>query len=173
LPITDPQRVAALAEPLTIELTAAPEGARVVLDGKDVSEAVREPEISLYASAVSAIPEVRRRMVAEQRRMASARGGVMEGRDIGTKVFPETPFKFFLTATAEVRARRRCRELSDRGKPQSYESVLAEMDERDRADRSRADSPLIFDDRYQLVDTTSKPIDEVVAEIERRLGPRP
>jgi cytidylate kinase len=169
LPIADPDSVVALAEGLAIELVPEPNGTRVLSSGRDVSEAIRAPEISLYASAVSAIPGVRRRMVAEQRRLARDRGGVMEGRDIGTRVFPDTPLKFFLTAPDSVRAERRFRELAQRGTPQPYEEVLAEMKERDRADENRADSPLRFDDSYVRVETGGMSPAEVVAELERRV----
>ena len=169
LPITQPDSVVALAEGLAIELVPRADGTRVISNGRDVSEAIRAPEISLYASAVSAIPGVRRRMVAEQRRMARDRGGVMEGRDIGTRVFPDTPLKFFLTAPDSVRAERRFRELAERGTPQPYEEVLAEMKKRDRADETRADSPLRFDDSYVRVETGGMSPAEVVAELERRV----
>jgi cytidylate kinase len=167
LPLSDTEAVGGLAEGLTIELVPDPGGDRIFSNGRDVSQAIREPEISLYASAVSAIPGVRRRMVAEQRRLAAARGGVMEGRDIGTKVFPDTPFKFFLTASPEVRARRRCQELFERRTPQPYEAVLAQMNDRDRADRTRADSPLTLDDSYVVVDTGEKAASEIVDLLER------
>jgi len=169
LPLSDSEAISRLAEGLTIELVADPRGDRIFSNGREVSQAIREPEISLYASAVSAVPGVRRRMVAEQRRLAAARGGVMEGRDIGTKVFPDTPFKFFLTASPEVRARRRCRELSERGTPQPYEAVLAEMNDRDRADRTRADSPLTLNDSYVLVDTGEQAVSEIVDLLERHV----
>jgi len=93
----------------------------------------------------------------------------MEGRDIGTRVFPETPFKFFLTASPEVRALRRSQELAERGSPEPYEKVLAEMTARDLADRSRADSPLTLDGRYVVVDTTQRGILDIVEEIEGRV----
>jgi cytidylate kinase len=166
LPLGDPEAVATIAESLRIELVAAPGGGRVQLDGEDVSDEIREPEISLYASAVSAIPAVRRVLVSEQRRLGHERGGVMEGRDIGTRVFPDTPHKFFLTAEPAVRAERRTRELEARGTPQPFERVLEEMEKRDRDDASRADSPLTLDGRYVLVDSTGRPVEEVVAEIE-------
>jgi cytidylate kinase len=169
LPIHEPDRVVAIAQERTIDLVPDPRGMRVLSNGRDVTEAIRQPEISLYASAVSAIPGVRRRMVAQQRRLASSRGGVLEGRDIGTKVFPETPFKFFVTASPAVRAERRCRELALRGTPQPYEAVLAEMNDRDLADRTRADSPLTLDDRYVVVDTTTKGVEQVVNEMEERV----
>ena len=93
----------------------------------------------------------------------------MEGRDIGTHVFPETPHKFFLTASAQVRARRRTEELAQRGTPEPYEKVLREMEKRDQDDGSRADSPLTYDERYVLVDSSDRPVDEVVAEIESKV----
>ncbi len=169
LPISDPARVASIAESARIELKPGPAGTAVFLNGRDVSEAIREPGISRYASAVSAIPAVRRRLVSEQHRLVRERGGVMEGRDIGTKVFPETPHKFFLTASVAVRAERRARELAERGTPQSYESVLAEMKRRDRDDESRSDSPLTLDDRYVLIDSSSLDVASIVAEMERRV----
>ena len=167
LPISDPEAVIEIADTVRLDLALSPEGTRICLDGRDVSEAIREPGISLYASAVSAISGVRRRLVAEQQRLGRENGGVLEGRDIGTKVFPETPLKFFLTAPLAVRAERRARELEERGTPQSYAEVIAEMDRRDRDDRTRADSPLTRDDRYVVVDSAGKQPLEVVAEIER------
>jgi cytidylate kinase len=169
LPMTDPERVVALAEAGRIDLEPREEGPRVRWNGKDVSEAIREPEISLYASAVSAISGVRRRLVAEQQRLGRERGGVLEGRDVGTRVFPETPHKFFLTASPAVRAERRMRELAARGDPRPYAEVLEEMNRRDRDDSTRADSPLTLDDRYTVVDSTGREVSEVVAEIEARV----
>ena len=158
LPIPDPDAVAAIAGQVRVELIPSAEGSRVLLDGRDVSEAIRAPEISLYASAVSAIPAVRRRLVEQQQRLGRERGGIMEGRDIGTKV-----------AAPAVRARRRTLELAARGTPQPYESVLEEMEKRDRDDASRADSPLTLDSRYVLVDSSDRPFEAVVADIEGRV----
>ena len=169
LPLSDLDAAAEIAEAARVELVADPAGTRVLLDGRDVTEAIREPEISQYASAVSAIPAVRRRLVSEQQRLGRQRGGVLEGRDIGTRVFPETPHKFFLTAPAEVRARRRAIELADRGSPQPYEAVLEDMERRDFNDRTRADSPLTQDGRYFVIDTGTRTAEEVVSEIERRV----
>ncbi len=166
LPIGDPEEVARIAGSVRVELIPSPEGNHVLLDGADVSAEIRRPEISLYASAVSAIPAVRRILVAQQQRLGRERGGVLEGRDIGTKVFPETPHKFFLTADPAVRGDRRARELAARGTPQTLEEVLRDMEKRDRDDATRADSPLTADDRYTLIDSTGKPIEAVVAEIE-------
>jgi len=169
LPIEDPEAVARLAGGLSIRLPSDGPAPRVLLNGRDVTALIREPEISLYASAVSAIPAVRRQMVAEQRLLAAENGGVMEGRDIGTMVFPDTPHKFFLTASPEVRARRREAELAQRGTPQPYTEVLAEMEKRDRADRTRSDSPLRHDETYVIVDSSDRNPEDVVAEIERRV----
>jgi cytidylate kinase len=169
LPVADPDAVAAIADSSSIDLDVSGADTRVLLDGRDVTDAVRLPEISLYASAVSAIPAVRRRLVSLQRRLAEKSGGVLEGRDIGTRVFPETPHKFFLTAPLAVRARRRARELADRATPQRYEEVLAEIERRDLADSTRADSPLTFDDTYLLVDTGTRSIQEIVDDLEARI----
>ena len=169
LPLTDPAAVEDVAEALDIDLDLSRGDTLVRLDGRDVSEEIRLPEISLYASAVSAIPGVRRRLVTAQRRLAAARGGVLEGRDIGTRVFPDTPHKFFLTAPIEVRAERRARELAARGTPQPLEVVRAEIESRDRADSTRADSPLTLDDRYEVVDSGRRSVEEVVAELECRI----
>ena len=169
LPIEDPDSVAAIAESARLGVELAPHGNRISIDGRDVTEEIRQPEISLYASAVSAIPGVRRRLVAEQQRLARSGGGVMEGRDIGTKVFPETPFKFFLTASAAARAERRTRELAERGTPQPYAEVLADMKRRDRDDSSRAESPLTLDGSYTVIDSSGRDVLDVVAEMERRV----
>ena len=101
--------------------------------------------------------------------MAAVRGGVLEGRDIGTKVFPDTPHKFFLTAPVEVRAERRAAELAARGTPQPLHVVREEIESRDRADSTRADSPLTLDGRYVVVDTGRRSVVEVVDELEFRV----
>jgi cytidylate kinase len=172
LPIADPAAVVALAESVRLELEPSPEGSRVFLEGRDVTREIRAPEISLYASAVSAIPGVRRRLVAEQQRLGRERGGVLEGRDIGTRVFPETPHKFFLTAPPAVRAERRARELAERGSPQPISAVLEQMDRRDHDDATRADSPLTFDARYVGIDSADRSVAEVVSQIERLVRER-
>jgi len=169
LPITDPAPVAAIARAASIDVDASGGSTRIRLDGRDVSDAIRLPEISRYASAVSAIPAVRQRLVSEQRRLAAERGGVLEGRDIGTRVFPDTPHKFFLTAPLGVRAERRERELSERGTPQSLDEVRAEIERRDHADSTRTDSPLTVDETYTVVDTGRRSLGEIVDELEARV----
>ncbi|MGZ8780069.1 MAG: (d)CMP kinase [Thermoanaerobaculia bacterium] len=138
---------------------------RVLLEGEDVTHLIRTPEISMAASHVSAASGVRRVLVRLQQELGRRDGGVLEGRDIGTKVFPETPHKFFLTARPEVRARRRYAELIARGEAADFDTVLAQSVRRDEQDSTRADSPLSFDESYTVVDTSDLTITEVVAAI--------
>jgi len=142
---------------------------RVLLEGEDITSLIRTPEISMAASNVSAVPAVRRVLVQLQQELGRRNGGVLEGRDIGTKVFPETPHKFFLTARPEVRAHRRYAELIARGQEADYESVLADCLVRDTQDSTRADSPLTWDDTYTIIDTSDFTIPEVVAAIVKRV----
>jgi cytidylate kinase len=142
---------------------------RILLDGEDVSSQIRTPEVSMAASDVSSVPAVRRVLVRLQQELGRRSGGVLEGRDIGTKVFPETPCKFFLTARPEVRAQRRYRELLAKGQTVNYESVLAESLRRDVQDSTRTDSPLTYDETYTLIDTSDLTIDQVVGAIVQRV----
>ncbi|HEX8407479.1 MAG TPA: (d)CMP kinase [Thermoanaerobaculia bacterium] len=135
---------------------------RVLLAGEDITHLIRTPEISMAASHVSAVSAVRRVLVRLQQELGRRNGGVLEGRDIGTKVFPETPHKFFLTARPEVRAQRRYAELVQKGQAANFDTVLAESVLRDEQDSTRADSPLSFDDTYHVVDTSDLTIAEVV-----------
>jgi cytidylate kinase len=137
----------------------------VVLNGEDVTALIRTPEISMAASHVSAIPGVRRVLVRLQQELGRRSGGVLEGRDIGTKVFPETPHKFFLTARPEVRARRRYDELTAKGQTVDFSVVLAESLTRDEQDSTRADSPLTHDATYTVIDTSDLTIPQVVERI--------
>lgn len=138
---------------------------RVLLNSEDVSSAIRTPEVSLAASDVSTVPAVRRLLVKLQQDLGRRSGGVLEGRDIGTKVFPETRHKFFLTARPEVRARRRYEELVAKGTPADYDMVRAETLLRDEQDSTRADSPLTYDQTYTVIDTSDLSIGEVVDRI--------
>lgn len=162
LPIADDDAWVAIANRSDVKVTGSADDARTFLDGQDVSNAIRTPEISLVASAVSAISGVRRRLAGLQRELALSGGGVLEGRDIGTKVVPEAPYKFFLTARPDIRAERRFRELQRTGKPQPYDEVLVQMQARDEADSTRADSPLTCDESYTKVDTSELSADQVV-----------
>jgi cytidylate kinase len=140
-------------------------GQRVLLGDEDVSEEIRTPPMSLGASAVSARPVVRAGLLELQRRLALAsesRGAVLEGRDIGTVVFPDADAKFFLTAAPEERARRRHDELAARGDRSTFEQVLADQLRRDRDDASRAVAPLKPAEDAQVVDTGGRTLEDVV-----------
>jgi len=139
----------------------------IFLGGEGVTQAIREPEVSMAASDVSAVPEVRQRMVALQQKIAEGHNVIMDGRDIGTKVLPNATLKIYLTASAEERARRRCLELAQKGKPEPYEKVLREMKDRDYQDTHRAASPLRPAEDAVTIDTTNNTFEESVAEIKR------
>jgi cytidylate kinase len=143
------------------------EGQRVFLGDEDISEAIRTVEVTAAVSRVSAIPEVRAGLLGMQRRLAhsSAGGVVMEGRDIGTVVFPEADVKIFLTASPEERARRRLKDLEAAGASADYDRVLADMKRRDTYDARREVAPLRPADDAIEVDSTGKTVEEVVAEI--------
>ena len=141
---------------------------RVFLGAEDVSEAIRTPEMSMGASAVSAHAPVREALVSKQREMGEAGGVVLEGRDTGTVVFPDAEAKFFLDAAAAVRAVRRYRELGPAG-GQSYEAVLSDVLRRDVQDSTRENSPLRMADDAVYIDTTTLSAGEVVEAILRRL----
>ena len=126
---------------------------RMILNGEDVSAQIRLPEMSMYASAVSAIPEVRTFLLEMQRQIARTTAVIMDGRDIGTVVLPDAEVKIFLTASAEIRARRRMKELEQRGTPQPFEEVLQQIVERDWADSHREAAPLKQADDAVLLDT--------------------
>ncbi|MFL6248490.1 MAG: (d)CMP kinase [Thermoanaerobaculia bacterium] len=160
----DADRLEALAANAEIEFVPG-DPPRVLLEGEDITSLIRTPEISMAASNVSAVPAVRRVLVRLQQELGRRNGGVLEGRDIGTKVFPETPHKFFLTARPEVRAQRRYAELIARGQEADYDSVLADCLLRDTQDSTRADSPLMYDESYTVIDTSDLTIPEVVATI--------
>jgi cytidylate kinase len=160
----------------TLQLSFGWENAeqKVLLGGRDVSAEIRQPEISLGASAVSARPVVRDGLLELQRRLgrAAAKGAVLEGRDIGTVVFPDAMGKFFLTADPRVRAERRYRELTAKGTQTSLEAVLAEQERRDRDDASRAVAPLKQAQDAELVDSTALSLDQVVERMEASLRRR-
>jgi cytidylate kinase len=168
----DAEAAANIAENCRIELQGEPDNLRVYLDGRDVTEKIRTREIARLASIVSTYSDVRRRMVELQREIgrSSPSGCVLEGRDIGTVVFPDADFKFFLTAKPEARARRRYREDIARGISVTYEETLAEINARDARDVSRKDSPLSIPDNAIVLDTSDMSLEEVfetmVAKIE-------
>lgn len=134
---------------------------------RDVTAEIRTPEVSRVTSVISAFPAVRRVIAHQQQQMGKSnlRGVVLEGRDIGTVVFPDAPLKIFLTATPEERARRRVKELQAKGMQVEYAQILADQRERDARDSQRADSPLVAADDAVLLNTDALSIDEVVSQI--------
>lgn len=132
----------------------------MILNGQDVTGEIRTPEMSHYASCVSAIPAVREFLLEMQRKLARENSIVMDGRDIGTVVLPNADVKVFLTASPEVRAERRCRELEEKGESVSYDQVLSDMKKRDRQDSTRATAPLRQAADAVLLDTSGLTLDE-------------
>ena len=163
----DKQRVAEIAENAKIELVGEPENLLIFLDGRDVSAEIRTNEIGQAASIVSGISEVRRILVEHQRTIGAAakNGAVLDGRDIGSVVFPNADIKFFLTAKPEARARRRFEEDLEKGRATSYERTFAEIKERDERDVSRADSPLLIAKDAVVIDTSELDLKEVFAQM--------
>jgi cytidylate kinase len=155
------EQVVALTRKARIELRWDEGRTRVWLDGAEVSEEIRRPEVAQAASLVSTIPAVRELLVARQRELGAGGGVVMEGRDIGSVVLPLADLKIFLTASAEVRARRRMDELAGRGERVSIERMTAEVAERDRRDTGRASSPLVAAEDAVIVDSTAMEREEV------------
>lgn len=146
------------------------DGAQVtILDGEDVSERIRKPEVSMAASTVSKYPAVRLKMVEKQREIADRMSCVLDGRDIGTFVLPEADFKFFLTAEPAVRAKRRYDELKAKGYPVDLKELEAEIVRRDEQDSSRAFAPLKQAEDAVLIDTSRMTPDEVLEELKRRI----
>ena len=144
-------------------------GIRVNLDGEDVSLTIRTPDIGMGASQVSAHPEVRAALLELQRQAGREGGVVLEGRDIGTVVFPDADVKFFLTARPEIRARRRFEELSAKGQTVTFDQTLAETLRRDEQDSGRAHAPLRQADDAIAVDSSDSPVDEVVNQMVARV----
>lgn len=151
-------RVAATAP---VEVVARRHGIEVRLAGEDVEPHIRTPEVSDATSRISAYPEVRERLVELQRRAAASFGAVVEGRDIGTVVFPDAPYKFFLEARSEVRAARRHGDLAGGAAP-TVDQVRRDLERRDARDRARAASPLTYDSSYEVIDTSELSPAEVV-----------
>lgn len=159
----DAQTVAARAGEAKIDVRYVDGAQRVYLLGEDVSEAIRENEVSSATSTVSAVPEVRRLLVARQQEIAAEQSVVMDGRDIGTAVLPNATLKIFLTASAEVRARRRFLELEQKGKPVPYEQLLVEINQRDWNDSHRVASPLCKAEDAVELDTSDMTKEEVIS----------
>ncbi len=163
-----------LAQETELRFATGPEGQRIRMDGEDVEDAIRAPEISEGSSRVSADPRVRSALTRQMQAMACRQDVVMEGRDIGTVVLPDAPLKVFLTAPDEERARRRTEELRARGKDARFEDVLADMRERDARDSKRETAPLVRAGDAVEVDTAgmtaSQVVDVIVRLAQDRMG---
>ncbi len=172
--LQDAAGIEALLPDLRVEIRYMDGSQRVLVNGEDVSDKIRTPDVSMAASAVSSLPAVRRFLLDLQRDMAKTNNVIMDGRDIGTVVLPDARVKIFLTASAEVRARRRFEELKEKGVPTTYDEVLADMEKRDYDDSHRAAAPLKAAEDAILVDTSSLDLDGAVsaikAVVEKALG---
>jgi cytidylate kinase len=160
--LDDAPSLAKLARESEVHLIGDPDHLRVLLDGSDVSDSIRRPEASHASSVVATIPEVREAVVDKLREMARSGGVVMDGRDIGTKVFPDAQVKVFLDASLDVRAQRRFEEERERGRVVSVEAIRAELEERDRRDRERTATPLLKAPDAVFIDTSDMPLDGVI-----------
>jgi cytidylate kinase len=157
----DDVAVGDLAKRIDIDLGGDPDSLRVFLDGRDVSSRIRDEDVTQISSIVSTIPAVRRAMVERQRELGK-RGAVMNGRDIGTVVFPNADIKFYLDAAIEERAERRLAEEREHNPEATFAQTLADITERDRRDTTRVDSPLRAADDAILIDSTGQSISEVI-----------
>lgn len=170
----DAEAVQALLPRLRMEIRYIDGAQRVLVNGEDVSDKIRTPEVSMAASAVSSLPAVRRFLFDLQRDMAKTNNVIMDGRDIGTVVLPDAQVKIFLTASAEIRAQRRFEELREKGEMVTYEAVLADMEKRDYDDSHREAAPLKAAEDAVLVDSSSMDLQQTVAAmkaiVEKALG---
>ena len=155
------QEIAALLPGLQLSVSYGEDGLQhMLVNGVDITEQIRLPEVSAASSKVAAVPAVREYLLEMQRQLAREHNVIMDGRDIGTVVLPEADCKIFLTASAQVRARRRCTELAERGTPVAYETVLEDMQRRDEQDRTRAVAPLQQAKDAVLLDTSALNFEE-------------
>jgi cytidylate kinase len=169
--LDDPEALRQLAAATTIQLEPQSDGNRVLLDGRDVSQRIRESDVTLAASRVSVHPPVREIMVSRQRQMGSNGGVVMEGRDIGTAVFPNADVKVFLDADARVRAERR---VAQNGKltPEEAQRIIEDLVARDQRDRTRPVSPLVAAPDAVILDSTNLSIDDALHQLEQLVHQR-
>ncbi len=162
----DPEAVLEVLKNTEIDLRSSEEGIKIFLDGEDVSDMIRTEEIGKIASKIARHRKVREILVQIQRELGKrAKDAVIEGRDTGTVIFPDADIKFFLTASAEVRAERRYRELKEKGLNVNYDRILREVKERDRLDKTRKESPLKPAEDAVIIDTSDKDIDQVFRQL--------
>ena len=162
---TDAEAVAARLSEIDLRLTQSEEGQVVILNGENVNGDIRLPEISMYASKVSAIPAVRAFLLDLQRNTARTNNVIMDGRDIGTVIFPDADVKIFLFASDEVRAKRRYKELLEKGVSTTFEEVLSDMRKRDENDRTRAIAPALPAEDAVMLDSSELNIEETISAI--------
>ncbi|MDD5758568.1 MAG: (d)CMP kinase [Desulfobulbaceae bacterium] len=160
--LTDDAAVRRLMADLDLQMRPGAVEAQVIINGEDVSEAIRTAEMGMMASKVSALQPVRQALTALQQAIGAKQAVVAEGRDMGTVVFPQAKYKFFLSATAEERARRRTEQLKEKGLPANFPEILAQIMQRDHDDSSRALAPLKAAPDAVLIDSSTIPIDGVV-----------
>ncbi|MBR5322783.1 MAG: (d)CMP kinase [Clostridia bacterium] len=163
--ISDAEAVVAKLADIDLKISQTEEGQVVFLNGENVNGDIRLPEISMYASKVSAIPRVREFLLDIQRNTAKTNNVIMDGRDIGTVIFPDAEVKIFLFANDEVRAKRRYLELQEKGIATTYEEVLSDMQKRDENDRTRAVAPCLPAEDAVMLDNSSLNIDETMSAI--------
>ncbi len=162
----DLDKVLEIMEKTSIDLKPDENGVKVFLDGKDVSKEIRTEEIGKIASKIARYPQVRKILVQMQRELGKkAKNVVIEGRDTGTVIFPDADIKFFFTASPEIRAERRYKELKEKGLDVSYDKILKEVKERDYLDTTRKDSPLKPAEDAIIIDTSNKSLNEVLQEV--------
>src|SRR5438309_5081437 len=157
---SDDVAVGSLASRIDIDLAGDPDSLRVTLEGDDVTDRIRDEDVTQMSSMISTIPAVRRAMVQRQRELGQ-RGAVLNGRDIGTVVFPNADVKFFLDAAPEERAERRLAEEREHNSNATYEQTFADILERDRRDTTRADSPMVVAEDAIVIDSSGQPIEKV------------
>ena len=170
--VVDEAGMAELARNTDIDVRTLASGTRIILDGVDVTEALRSPEVSAAASAVAALGPVRERMVEIQREIGSGGGIVAEGRDIGSVVFPRAEVKIYLDADLRTRAERRKKELNGKGTRVELARVERDIRSRDKTDSNRQHSPLVVPDGATIVDTTYLTIEEQIEEVLREVRAR-
>ncbi len=161
----DREGVISLLDNLDIDIVASSAEQKIMLDGQDVSSLIRTPEISMAASNVSKIPEVRQALLKLQRSLANDKNVVMDGRDVATCILPDAEIKIFLTASVDARAKRRYDELITSGKEVSFEDVKKEMIQRDHNDSTREVSPLKIDKDATVIDTSNLTLEESIYKI--------
>ena len=170
--LKNPQQLIEIARNLDVDYAAENERLKISLGAEDVTEAIRLEEVGVMASRIAAIPELREALLDRQKAFATAPGLVADGRDMGSVVFPHAELKIFLTASAEERAKRRYKQLKDKGIDANLPELVIELEERDKRDSTRKVSPLVAAEDAITIDTTNLGIEEVFSEVMRLVKSR-